>query len=134
MRMTGPAATLVALAMAGPAAGADSLAQETDINARLVEIAIADEIRKNCETISPRIFTAWARMRALKAEAERRGYTEAEIEAYVTDKDEKRTIRGRSDAYIRAHGAEPNDGPSLCRLGKEEIEKQSPIGALLAER
>ena len=120
--------------MSAPWAGASSLAQETDINNRLFEIAVADEIRKSCDSISPRIFTAWRRMQALKAEAIKRGYTEAEIEAYVSDKDEKRKMRARSDAYVRKHGAEPNDGPSLCRLGKEEIAKQSRIGSLLVAR
>ena len=60
--------------------------------------------------------------------------TDAEIEAYVTDKEEKRKMRARADAYIRAHGAAPNDGPSLCVLGRDEIAKQSRIGALLRAR
>jgi len=134
MRMMGPIASVVALAVSGPVMGADGLAQEADINDRLFEIAVADEIRKSCDSISPRIFTAWRRMQALKAEAQKRGYTDAEIEAYVTDKEEKRAMRARADAYVREHGAEPNDGPSLCRLGKEEIAKQSRIGTLLVAR
>lgn len=132
--MMGAAAVAVFLGVSALWAAASSLAQETDINDRLFEIAVADEIRKSCDSISPRIFTAWRRMQALKAEAIRRGYTEAEIEAYVSDKDEKRKMRARSDAYVRRHGAEPNDGPSLCRLGKEEIAKQSRIGSLLVAR
>jgi len=134
MRMMGPAVSAVALAVAGPVMGADTLAKEADINNRLFEIAVADEIRKSCDSISPRIFTAWRRMQALKAEAKTRGYTDAEIEAYVTDKEEKRKMRARADAYVRKHGAEPNDGPSLCRLGKQEIAKRSRIGTLLAAR
>ena len=132
--MLGTFAIAVGLGVSAPTASAASLAQEADINNRLLEIAVADEIRKSCDVISPRIFTAWRRMQALKAEAIARGYTEAEIEAYVNDKDEKRKMRARSDAYVREHEAEPNDAQSLCRLGKEEIAKQSRIGSLLVAR
>lgn len=122
------------LVLGVPAAAAGSLAQETDINQRLMEMSVADEIRKRCDSISARMFRGFALMNELKAAAVARGYSEGEIEAYVTDKEEKRKMRARADAYIRAHGAEPNDGPSLCVLGRDEIAKQSRIGALLKAR
>lgn len=124
----------VAAALGGAMAEARTLAQEADINQRLMEMSVADEIRKRCDSISARLFAGLSLMRELKAEAMARGYSEAEIEAYVTDKEEKRKMRARADAYIRAHGAAPNDGPSLCVLGRDEIAKQSRIGALLRVR
>ena len=99
-----------------------------------MEMSVADEIRKRCDSISARIFAGLSLMRELEAKAMERGYSKAEIEAYVTDKEEKRKMRARADAYIRAHGAAPNDGPSLCVLGRDEIAKQSRIGALLRAR
>jgi len=134
MRMTSRGMAALAVAALVPAASAASLSQETDINDALFEIAVANEIRKECDSISPRIFTAIGRMNDLKAEARRRGYTDAEIDAYVNDKTEKRKMRERRNAYIRAQGAIPDDGPSLCALGQSEIEKQSRIGALLRAR
>ncbi|RXV62146.1 hypothetical protein C6W92_11620 [Roseovarius sp. A46] len=134
MRMTGTGLAALAVAAMVPAASAASLAQETDINDALFEIAVANEIRKECDSISPRIFTAIGRMNALKAEARRRGYSNAEIDAYVNDKAEKQKMRARRNEYIRAQGAVPDDGPSLCALGESEISKQSRIGALLVAR
>lgn len=134
MRMTGTGLATLAVAAMVPAASAASLAQETDINDALFEIAVANEIRKECDSIGPRIFTAIGRMNALKAEARRRGYSDAEIDAYVNDKAEKQKMRARRNEYIRAQGAVPDDGPSLCALGESEIAKQSPIGALLVAR
>jgi hypothetical protein len=126
---------LVALAvLGGTAVRAGALAQEDDINRRLVEMSVADEIRKRCDSISARLFAGLGLMMTLRSEARERGYTATEIEDYVTDKEQKRKIRARADAYIRAHGAEPNDGPSLCALGQSEIAKQSQIGALLRAR
>jgi len=134
MRMTSRGMAALAVAALVPAASAASLSQETDINDALFEIAVANEIRKECDSISPRIFTAIDRMNDLKAEARRRGYTDAEIDAYVNDKTEKRKMRDRRNAYIRAQGAVPDDGPSLCALGRTEISKRSRIGALLRAR
>ncbi|MET4127109.1 DUF5333 domain-containing protein [Roseovarius sp. MBR-6] len=125
---------ILGFGLAVPGASAASLAQETDINQRLMEMSVADEIRKRCDSISARMFRGLGLMNELKAEAVARGYSEAEIEAYVKDREEKRKMRARADAYIRARGAEPNDGPSLCVLGRDEIEKQSRIGALLRAR
>jgi hypothetical protein len=125
---------ILGFGLAVPGASAASLAQETDINERLMEMSVADEIRKRCDSISARMFRGLGLMNELKAEAVARGYSEAEIEAYVKDREEKRKMRARADAYIRARGAEPNDGPSLCALGRDEIEKQSRIGALLRAR
>lgn len=127
-------AAILGVGLAVPEAGAASLAQEEDINQRLVEMSVADEIRKRCDSVSARIFVGLSLMRDLKAQAMERGYSEAEVEAYVSDKAEKRKIRGRADAYIRDRGAAPNDGPSLCVLGHDEIAKQSRIGALLRAR
>ena len=73
-------------------------------------------------------------MRALKAEARKRGYTDAEIDAYINNEAEQQKMRARRNAYLRANGAEPNDGPSLCALGRSEIAKRSRIGALLWAR
>ena len=69
MRMTGTGLAALAVAAMVPAASAASLSQETDINTALFEIAVANEIRKECDSISPRIFTAIGRMNALKSEA-----------------------------------------------------------------
>lgn len=134
MRMIHKGLAALAIAAMVPAASAASLSQETDINDALFEIAVANEIRKECDSINARIFAALSRMRALKAEARKRGYSEAEIDAYVDNKTEKRKMRVRRNEYIRAQGAAPDDGPSLCALGQSEIAKRSRIGALLWAR
>jgi len=134
MRMTRIALVMSVTVAIVPAAGAASLSQETDINDALFEITVANEIRKECDSISPRIFEALGRMRKLKAEARKRGYSEAEIDAYVNNEAEQQKMRERRNAYLRANGAEPNDGPSLCALGRREIAKRSRIGALLWAR
>ncbi|SEK36544.1 hypothetical protein SAMN05443999_101289 [Roseovarius azorensis] len=131
MRMILSLAMGLVLSATAASATAGSLAREADINQGLFYVSVANKIRKGCDAIAPRTFTAIRYLEALKAEARARGYSEAEIDEYINDKDEKALMRERRDAYIRANGAEPEGGPGLCRLGSREIAEQSQIGKLL---
>ena len=115
-------------------ARAQTLAQEDDINTGLFNVAVADRIRKKCDAIAPRYFTALGYLQSLKSEALGRGYSDAEIDRYINDDAEKEKMRERRNAYIRASGAKPDDPGSLCRLGRKEIARQSQIGQLLKAR
>jgi ABC-type oligopeptide transport system substrate-binding subunit len=115
-------------------ARAGSLATEDDINAGLFNVAVADRIRNKCDEISPRYFTALSYLQRLKGEARKRGYSDAEIDRYINDDAERAKMEERRNAYIRASGAHPGDRASLCRLGRQEIARDSQIGQLLRAR
>lgn len=115
-------------------ARAQSLASEHDINTGLFNVAVADRIRKKCDDIAPRYFTALGYLQSLKAEARKRGYSDAEIDRYINDDAERAKMEERRNAYIRDSGADPTDRASLCRLGRQEIARQSQIGQLLKAR
>jgi hypothetical protein len=115
-------------------ARAQSLASEDDINTGLFNVAVADRIRKKCDDISPRYFTALGYLQSLKNEALKRGYSDTEIDRYINDDAERAKMEERRNAYIRASGAHPKDRASLCRLGRQEIARQSQIGQLLKAR
>lgn len=107
------------------------LKEEKDLNNGLLVAAVAEKIQRECSTIGARMFRARAYANALKERAEARGYTMAEIEAYVDDSDEKRKMRERRNAYFKSYGASNLDPESLCVLGHAEIRKNSPVGQLL---
>ncbi len=131
MRMTLMATLLLGLSAGPLTASAQSLAQEEAINSGLFTVAVANKIRKRCDSIAPRMFRAIGYLENLKTQARQLGYSDAEIDAYVNDPTEKDKMDDRRDAYIRANGADPDDGPSMCALGYREITKQSQIGKLL---
>lgn len=127
-------AILLALALAAGTANANAqpgLGAEEEINNGLFVISVANRIRKDCGDIAPRLLRAHRMMTRLRDEARARGYSDAEIDAYVSDETEKDRMDQRRDTYIRASGAEPKDGPSMCALGRAEIDRQSLIGNLL---
>lgn len=115
-----------AQANAGP-----GLAAEKEINDGLLVIAVADKIRRECSDISARFLTARSYLGSLKDAAAGKGYTEAQINAYINDDAEKAKMRDRRNAYFKARGASNLDAASLCALGRAEIQKQSQIGLLL---
>jgi hypothetical protein len=101
------------------------------IDNAVFDVAVADEIRKKCPEIAPRLVRAYTLYRATRSEARALGYTDAEIEAYADSDAEKARLRAKGDAYFKANGVVASDPQSYCALGRKEIEKSSRIGSLL---
>ncbi len=97
----------------------------------LMAVAIADAIRKSCDNIDARLFRAYSALSTLKTLARERGYTEKEVERYVTSKDEKARMKAKAEAFLQENGVAPGDSAALCRFGQREIQSQTEIGQLL---
>ncbi|SEK99299.1 DUF5333 domain-containing protein [Roseovarius nanhaiticus] len=124
--------TILALAVSAGASSAQAgLADERDINAGLLAVAAADKIRRECGDLSGKFWAARSYVNQLKGMASERGYTEAEIDAYVNDDAEQAKMRERRNAYFKSKGASNLDAASLCRLGQDEIKNRSRIGSFL---
>lgn len=134
MRRLRLTALAVMIATAGPAAALPPIGQNEAIVKQLVEARGADRIRKACEhKVSPRIVTAFSKARALKAEARRMGYSEAEISTFLDSKDERRKIYARAETWLAARGV-TKDPETACAAGIAEIRNGSLAGSLLKER
>lgn len=132
MRMILFAAVLSAIAL--PAAALVPLAENREINDRLLAVGLANEIRKRCDEIGGRLLKGVMTLQAIHREALSQGYTREEIEAYVESDAEKARMKARGRAWLAARGAAPEDPASMCRVGRDEIEKGSAIGRLLYEK
>lgn len=130
MRMLTMAAVMTVL-LGAAAFAKPALRDVPEIDNGLLYIALADEIRKNCPSISARLLKAFVAMQALEGRAKDMGYSAEEIRAYTESEDEKARMRARGAAYLRAHGVTGDDPQSYCTLGRAEIEKSSQIGTLL---
>lgn len=127
MRMTLPlilAATLASAAEARP-----PLSSVSYVNDGLRNVAIADEIRRNCGDISARMIAALRFISALESYAKAQGYSEDEIEDFVSSKTDRKRLEGEARAYLVANGATNETG--YCALGRKEIARNSQVGALL---
>jgi hypothetical protein len=107
------------------------LREVPQIDNGVMAVAIADAIRKSCDDINPRLIRAYTMLNALKSAARDLGYTDEEVEAYVTSRDEKARMRAKAEGFLQENGVRPDDIPALCRFGKLQIQSQTEIGKLL---
>ena len=117
--------------LASPVAAKPPLRDVPEIDDALLDLGIADIIRKQCPTISARMLKAIGYVRNLNNKALQMGYSEAEIEAYTDSDIEKDRMRARGAAFFKAKGVDTSDPQSYCALGNAEIQKGSRIGSLL---
>ena len=97
----------------------------------LFYIAVADEIRKKCPTISGRVFKGVTDLRRLRDYANSLGYSDREIEDFVESKDEQARMIAQGETYLARYGAHRDKPETLCALGRAEIERNSAIGVYL---
>lgn len=117
--------------LAVPALANPPLREVAEIDDALLDLGIADHIRKNCPTIEARMIKAVSYIWNLKSQAKDLGYSEGEIEAYIDSDAEKERMRARGVAFFAARGVDTSDPQSYCALGLQEIQKSSRIGSLL---
>lgn len=129
------AAVTLALLAAAPAAQAlEPLSQERYINDRLVAARVADRIRRTCPSLDGRLIYAFGQARALKRYAEKKGYSAAQIDAFLDSKPDRKRIYAVAEAYLTQSGARAGDPESFCRIGRAEIAAGSVAGSLLVAK
>lgn len=133
--------TLIAAALAAvslnalPVAAQQApLSQEKYVNDRLIAARIADRIRRECPSYGARMVYAYGQARALKAYARNLGYSEAQIEAFLDSREDKRRIYGVAEDYLTSKGAVKGDAQSFCRVGAQEFANKSYIATFLVAR
>ncbi len=101
------------------------------VKSEFLAAAVGDEIRKNCPTISARFIRVLRKANELEDYAVRIGYTKSQINEMRENPDAKAKLKGMRDIYLAENGVTKGDVESYCRLGHEEIEKNSLTGWLL---
>jgi Family of unknown function (DUF5333) len=123
--------TLATLAIASPALALVPINEEPYINETLLQGFIGDAIDDNCDTIEARKLRALGELNKLRDYALEKGYSVEEVRAFVTDKAEKARGKALAAEWLKERGAEPGNPEAYCKIGEEEIAKQSLIGYLL---
>ena len=114
-----------------PAVALQPLHENPTVVSGFYAIGLADEVRKNCSSISPRLLRAYNYLKALEKYARDAGYTDAQIEELVDNKVEKEALRTQIRADLAKRGATPENPEGYCTVGREEIAKDSAAGKLL---
>jgi hypothetical protein len=119
------------LATATPALALVPINEEPKIINTLLQGFIGDAIDDNCDTIEARKLRALGELNKLRDYALDQGYSADEIRALVTSKEEKAKGKALAAEWLKERGAERGKPDAYCKIGEEEIAKESLIGYLL---
>lgn len=119
---------------ASPALALQPIHKNPTVISGFYAIGLADEVRKNCDSIDPRMFRAYNYLRSLARYAQKAGYSDAEIEELTENKAEKERLRAIIRADLAKRGASPKTPEGYCTVGREEIAKNSAAGRLLRSK
>jgi hypothetical protein len=123
--------TIALTLVATPALALVPINEEPKINETLLQGFIGDAIDDNCDTIEARKLRALGELNKLRDYALAQGYSADEVRAFVTSKEEKAKGKAKAAEWLKARGAEPGNSAAYCKIGEEEIAKDSLIGYLL---
>jgi hypothetical protein len=123
--------SLTFIALAAPAAALKPLHEDARVLNSFYVVGFADEIRKRCDSIEPRIIRAYMYLKSLESYARKAGYSSEDIKELQDNKAEKEKLRAKILADLAKRGATPENPEGYCTVGREEIAKGSAAGRLL---
>ena len=123
--------TVILMGLAAPAFALPPLHKDPTVVNGFYAIGLADEVRKKCDEIEPRMIRAYSYLRSLERYARKAGYTPEQIEELGDNRAEKERLRARIRADLAKRGASPENPEGYCTVGHEEIAKGSAAGRLL---
>ena len=129
------------IGLAAPAAAAQS---QAEVNAALrgnaviynglFAIAVADQVRRNCDSVDARMVRAITFARSLERQARSLGFAEPQIRAFIDSREEKDRMRAHVQRYFAEQGVREGVPETYCALGRAEIARGTQAGALLRTR
>ena len=97
----------------------------------IISVGIAYEISEKCDDLNPRLLRGLNYLSNLKNHARSLGYSDAEIDAYVDDSDEKNRLERIARTRLANMGAIAGNEASYCTVGRNEMAVGSDVGRLL---
>lgn len=122
------------LAVTAPAYALVPINEEPVIHDKLLQGFIGDAIADNCPTMEARKLRALGELNSLRDYALKQGYESSVVREFVTSKEEKKKFKAEAAEWLKAKGAEPGKPEAYCKIGEEEIAKESLVGYLLRSK
>ena len=122
------------LAVTTPAYALVPINEEPVIHDKLLQGFIGDAIADNCPTMEARKLRALGELNNLRDYALKQGYESSVVREFVTSKEEKKKFKAEAAEWLKAKGAEPGKPEAYCKIGEEEIAKDSLVGYLLRSK
>lgn len=123
--------TLAVALSAGGLAAQPALKDVAKVRDGIIHVGMAYEISEKCNSLRPRTIRGISFLQSLKSHASDLGYSDAQIDAYVNNRDEKRRLEGIARAELVRLGVVEGQEASYCAVGRAQISAGTRVGWLL---
>lgn len=127
-------ACVLAIGVGSSASALPPLGSDSHVHDQLLAGFIGDQIDRNCSSIAARKILALRKLFDLRDYALSKGYSRAQVKAYVDDSTEKAKMTDEAKQYLIKAGAKPGDTASYCAVGNAEMSAKSLAGQLLRKK
>ena len=115
-----------------PIANAKSLLiNNENIWHELLQISVANKISEECTSIDARKIKGLFALLQIKSVAKELGYTDNEINEFVSSEENKKKLKNETDIYLLDNGVDLNNVKIICLFGHSEMDQETTIGSLL---
>lgn len=128
-------ATAAALAALSGAVQAQSvpLAQNQVVRDAFFNYYLSEVITDNCPQLSQRLVRVFNEQRKLISYALGEGYTMEDYKELEDNDAAKDALRAEIRAELQSRGARPGESSGYCKIGREEIARNTAAGRLLKD-
>lgn len=123
--------TLSIVAAAGSLSAQTALKDVPQIRDGIIDVGMAYELSEKCGSVSARLFRGIGFLQSLRNEAAQLGYSEAEIDAYINDKAEKRRLEAIARAQLASLGVVEGEEATYCAVARSQMAANTRVGWLL---
>jgi hypothetical protein len=107
------------------------LIENENIWHELLQISVASKISEKCTSIEARKIKGLFALLQIKSVAKELGYTDNEINEFVSSEENKKKLKNETDVYLLDNGVDLNNVKTVCLFGLSEIDQETTIGSLL---
>ena len=125
------AIAVASVTLAGSLSAQTALKDVARVRDGIIQVGMAYEISQKCSSIRARTWRGIGYLQELKNYALSQGYSEAEVDAYVKDKEEERRLIAMARSQLAALGVVEGDEASYCAVGRDQIARNTRVGWLL---
>lgn len=125
------AAAALVCGLAGSLSAQTALRDQPEVRDGIIFVGMAYEISEQCDDIRARTFRGLGFLQSLKRRASDLGYSDAEIDAYVNDRAEKRRLEAIAREQLLLLGVVTDDPATYCIVGRAQMAANTRVGWLL---
>ena len=119
------------IGFAGNLSAQTALKDVAHVREGIIAVGMAVELSDKCGSISPRTLRGLNYLRGLQDHARGLGFSQAQIDAYVDDKTEKRRLEGIARNRLADLGVVAGQESTYCAVGRAQISAGTAVGRLL---